>query len=658
MVGTFSVYHFSPINKTEKTSSEINELFIQSLDDKGLIMKQSDINAIYSAKYNLFNEIESRSDALINTYSSIYKRALVSLDSILSKLALKTLNFNENDTAYFLGSDATFYSKNIAAHSKRIEKYIKIKSYDRVINTDNYTALSEANFNIKANEFSKTIISKLQSNLKVLMENSYPYVESTYLNAICLRHDPHSSYFTEEKNREFSKQLSSSVESFGFYIDENENGVCFVSYIEPGGAAWQSNEVNEEDVVLSIKLGADLLTNEDKTAEDFQYKLDNTNEKKITITLKKQNGLIKKVTLVKQKTTSVDNSVKGYLLSNDVQKIGYISLPSFYTDMDNNVLPGCANDVAKELLKMENDSIKGLILDLRNNGGGSMMEAMNLAGIFINEGPLFIYKEKNKKPFLYKDINRGSIFKKPIIVLINELSASASELFSNIVKDYNLGLIVGQTSYGKGTAQFVIPLDTTLLKNNSSKNKAKDFIKITNGKFYRLNCSTHQGVGVIPDIQLPNSPGLSSYKESKEKFYLPADSVVKKIIYSPNTKINIDLIRSHSISRVAKSPLFKRYINISDSINFLLNKTQKVILKHKDYLAYKQNSDKSYLSIENLLMTNQKTYSCLNNTFDAKLTEVNEQTIEFNSKIKKDIENDIFINEAYNIMNDMLNTKN
>ena len=109
--------------------------------------------------------------------------------------------------------------------------------------------------------------------------------------------------------------------------------------------------------------------------------------------------------------------------------------------MEENSLPGCANDVAKEILKLENDTISGLILDLRNNGGGSVKEAMNLAGIFIDEGPLFIIKEKNKRPGLIKDINRGSVFKKPVLVLINETSASASELFANIVKDYNLGVV-------------------------------------------------------------------------------------------------------------------------------------------------------------------------------------------------------------------------
>jgi len=557
------------------------------------------------------------------------------------------------------GSKKIVYSPNIKYHAKRIERYVKSKSYDRVVNTDDYEKLSETEFNAKAQVFAKTIITALQKNVQEEIKTCYRYVESTLLNAIALRYDPHSNYFTEEQNQEFNTQLSAQVESFGFFLDENEEGIINIAHIEPGGSAWMSNEVNEGDGFISVKIGNEKITNEELNAYEIQDKLDKTKEDKILLTVKKQNGLIKIVKLIKQKTASVDNSVKGYVLSYNNLKVGYISLPSFYTDMQEHNLPGCANDVAKEILKLEDDSIKGLIIDLRNNGGGSMSEAMNLAGIFIDEGPLFIIKEKNRKPYLVKDINRGSLYKKPLLVMINETSASASELFSNIVKDYNLGVVVGQTSYGKGSAQNVLPLDTTLFysKNKDAIKNNVDFIKITNSVFYRLNCSTHQGNGVVPDVMLPPTPGYSMIKENKELYFLPPDSIVKKVIYNPNTKINFAPLQNNSKQRLAASKDFKRYLQISDSVSDVINKTRKVVLKFNDYKKFKKETDVLYNSLDNAFETNSNTINVFNNTFDLKLEQVNIAAKEFNSKIIQSIQKDIFINESFNIMNDLINQK-
>ncbi len=659
LTGTFGLYHYDPFQLSEKTAQEVVDLFITELDSRAMTIKESDVKLLKENSKEFFNQINSNNDAYIEKANTVYLKALKTVDSILTTLSTRTLNFNENDTSYFLpyGSKKIVYSPTIKYHAKRLERYIKSKSYDRVVNTDDYEKLSETEFNAKAQTFTKTIISNFQKNIQEEIKATYRYVESTLLNAITLRYDPHSNYFTEEQNQEFNTQLSAQVESFGFFLDENEEGIITIANIEPGGSAWMSNEVNEGDAFIFVKIGNEKITNEELNAYEIQDKLDKTKEDKILLTVKKQNGLIKTVKLIKQKTASVDNSVKGYVLSYNNLKVGYISLPSFYTDMEDHNLPGCANDVAKEILKLENDTIKGLIIDLRNNGGGSMGEAMNLAGIFIDEGPLFIIKEKNRKPSLVKDINRGSLYKKPLLVMINETSASASELFSNIVKDYNLGVIVGQPSYGKGTAQSILPLDTNLIysKNKDAVKNSGDFIKITNSKFYRLSGSTHQGNGVVPDVILPPTPGYGMTKENKELYFLPTDSIVKKVVYTPNPKLNTQPLQSSSAQRVAASKDFKRYLQISDSVNDVINKTQKVVLKFKEYKKFKKDTDILYNSLEKAFEVNSNTIKCLNNTFDLKLEQVNIAAREFNSKIIQSIQKDIFINESFNVMRDLIN---
>ena len=654
LIGTFGVFHYKPIAINEVTSGETVDLFVKDLDRIGIVLKQSDVNALELNKTQLFSQINDQKETYFENALLIYTKALTTVDSLLTVLSNKKLNFTENDTARSLPMNAkTFYSPSIKYHLKRLERNIKSRSFDRVANTDGYDKLTEVEFNTKASEFSKTIIANFQKNIKEMLSEANKTVETNLLNAIALRYDPHSNYFNQEQNKEFTKQLSAQVESFGFYLNEDDDGNIKVVYIEPGGSAWTSNEVNEGDLFISVKLAGSVITNDGNTAEDIQDKIDKTNENKLELTLKKQNGQLKTVKLIKQKTASVDNTVKGYVLKNKSGNIGYISLPSFYTDMEQNTAPGCANDVAKEILKLEGDSITGLIIDLRNNGGGSMLEAMNLAGIFVDEGPLFIYKEKNKKPSLVKDINRGSIFKKPLVVMINETSASASELFSNIIKDYNLGLVVGQTSYGKGTAQNIYPLDTNALRVRNGMATATDFIKVTQAKFYRLNNSTHQGTGVVPDVTLPSSPGYSIYKESKEAFFLESDIVTKNVVYTPNPAISVATIQQKSAERIQKSADFKRYKQSADSIVDFLNNPPKLVLKFKEFKKYQESSENLYNSYEKAVQSTSNDIKCLNNTFDKKIAEVSEQTKEFNAKVRESIEKDLFINEAFYIINDL-----
>jgi carboxyl-terminal processing protease len=655
LTGTFNALHISPIEFTPQTASQIIDLFVSNLDEKGIYLIQSDVNELKKKSNDLFTSISANTDESIERYHKIYKHALQRVDSILTIIETKKLNFQENDTLYYLPyTEKTYYSINTPRHKKRWEKNVKSRCFDKLVANEDADKLSEADANTKAQEFVTPLIAKMKKKLAEEIIESYQTVESTLLNAMALRYDPHSNYFTQEVKQNFDKHLSASLESIGAYFDEDEDGNTIISYIEPGGSAWKSNQVNENDFVMGIKIGSTYFSSQEFDAYELQSKLDNSKEKKITLTLKKGSNAPKEVVLIKQKIDSQENSVIGYILTDkSARKIGYIALPAFYTDGTNINLPGCANDVAKELLKLENEGIEGLILDLRNNGGGSMQETINLAGIFVDEGPLFIYKEKKKKPTLIKDGNRGSIYKKPLIVMVNELSASASELFSNIVQDYHLGLVVGQTTYGKGTAQVVSPLDTTLI-NSPKLATAKDFIKITQGKFYRLNTSTHQGKGVVPDIAFMPNQLYANYRENKELYYLQPDSVNKKVSYLPNSEIAIQGLKEASDKRFKASQKFKSYQAVSDTVSQYQTRQHSVLLKWKPYLKFEQTNEALFERLSTSLENTQSVITCNNNTFDAKLNEVNEYVKEFNQRIKKSIEQDFFIEEAVLIMNDFI----
>ena len=292
-------------------------------------------------------------------------------------------------------------------------------------------------------------------------------LKETYFNKIASCFDPHTNFFSPEQNEGFKEQLSTQEYSYGFEVDETKDGKIFIAALIPGGPAWKTGEIHKDDELLQVqangKAAVDIAT---VTIDEVDDLLNGASHDKLTIKIKKTNGTIRTVTVSKEKIETEEDVVKGYLLSGG-KKIGYISLPGFYTTWEDETGSGCANDMAKEIIKLKKENIDGLVLDLRYNGGGSMFEALQLCGIFIDEGPLAGIRDKTGKVIFHKDPNRGTIYDGPLVVMINNQSASASELVAAALQDYNRAVIVGSPSYGKATMQVVFPMDTTAGKKTN-----------------------------------------------------------------------------------------------------------------------------------------------------------------------------------------------
>jgi carboxyl-terminal processing protease len=228
------------------------------------------------------------------------------------------------------------------------------------------------------------------------------------------------------------------------------------------------------------------------------------------------------------------------------KKIGYIPLPSFYFDT-GNVSGGAAGDVAKAIIKLNKENIEGLILDLRFNGGGSIEEARELAGIFIDFGPVVMYKQADQTVSVLKDMTRGTVYNGPVIIMVNGFSASASELLAASLQDHKRAMIVGGRTYGKGTGQRIYPLTGS----------STDFAKVTLLKIYRINGKTYQHKGVIPDVTLPDVTQSLGDREADFAYALSSDSVTKKAYYTPLTMKALTPLAEKSMARVQQSQSFK-----------------------------------------------------------------------------------------------------
>lgn len=477
-----------------------------------------------------------------------------------------------------------------------------------------------------------------------------------YLTSIAWRYDPHTEYMNLHEKNEFETEMSASEYTVGCDLTENEKGEKVIGYLQPGSSAWVSGKLHKDDVLLKIKINNIETDAEDASLEELEAMLSGSSQDEVEITVRTKAGVVNTVKLNKDKISDEENVVKSYVVHGN-KNIGYINLPGFYsreTDKEDAVanFNGCANDVSKEIVKLKKDTIAGLIIDLRSNGGGSMWEAMQLAGIFIDIGPVASVKDRDGKIHFLKDPNRGTIYDGPLMILVNGASASASEFTSAALQDYNRALIVGGTTYGKGTAQIVMPLDTGII---SSNRKYEDFVKVTEEKFYRINGSTTQWQGVIPDISLPDLYDNDNYKEKANKSALQPDQS-KAGMYHPLPSLPIEELKIKSAQRVSNNTYYNEIKEFNKWVRSNYN-GRTIPLQWPTYIVhYKEITDKFSQLSDDETKKGSVSLVITNNSFDKETVVTSSQkSKEINDTYLKYLKTDRTLEEGYLIMMDWIN---
>ena len=374
--------------------------------------------------------------------------------------------------------------------------------------------------------------------------------------------------------------------------------------------------------------------------------MNNEDHQETTFRVKKKNGPITNVKLTKTVIKVEENSTRGYLLQHNDKQIGYLKIPGFYTDLESPNGLGVANDVAKEIFKLQQEKIEGLILDLRNNGGGSMKEAITLSGMFIDKGPISIVKTHKGNISTLRDPYRGKVFEKPILILVNQFSASASELFAGAMQDYHRAIIVGSPTYGKSTVQSIFPLD---------QNGELGFSKITIQKFYGINGTTHQFKGIQPDIVLPSVYDNLKRGERYLPYALASDSVEIQLEPKKLAAIPTLPLQKNSEQRVSANKSFDTIQKLREVF------TNEYLEKETEYALTVENIFNDISAFQKLInqlnevKTEKLSYQVKNTSSTNNLLIFNPDDKELNEKITKSIAEDIYIEEAYFILTDFIN---
>ena len=390
-------------------------------------------------------------------------------------------------------------------------------------------------------------------------------------------------------------------------------------------------------------------------AADAYEKINESIHDRLVFKFRKPDGTNKIVLLRKEKINNEENIVKGFVLKG-TKKIGYILLPGFYTEWENEAGSSCANDMAKEIVKLKKENIEGLILDVRFNGGGSVKEAIDMIGIFIDEGPLAAEKGGDGKQVTFRDPNRGTIYDGPMALMVNGQSASASEMLAASLQDYNRAVIIGSNTYGKATMQQMFLLDT-ITRRPFTGGGDKDAAKITIKKLYRLNGQSAQLNGVIPDVMLPDAFDAIDYREKFQKFSLPADTAKRNTFYKPLSVLPIAELAKQSATRLGTDPDFndiKKTVAIQRKLVQLTSQT--IPLKWDGFEKWMQENE-AQSEGNRTNTTSTALFSVENHSQDRQLLQNNLSDKEINSAWLQNVAADIYTQETFRVLTDLIQLK-
>lgn len=655
--------HFQPIEWNDATSGLLYDKWLEKLDEEKLFLTASDISQLTVYKPKLDDELLGKDWRFFDLSVNLYSRRLQQADSMIQLFTAKPFDFSKPDDFKWPYNE---YAANEQEIGQRWLRFLKWRTLDEISDKllgknkrlDKAIPAEFAQMELAARQKIKKQELTYIKNLKGTPESFLAGMQNSYLETISWCYDPHTEYMSIAAKKEFETEMSAAEFSVGFDYEENDKGDKVISYLQPGGSAWRSGKLHTGDVLQKIKINNVETDIESISKDELDKLLGSASNQELELTVKTSAGEQNTVKLTKEKITDEESVVKSYVLRGK-KNIAYINLPGFYSREDEATdenaaasYQGCANDVSKEIVKLKKDTIQGLILDLRFNGGGSMWEAMQLAGIFIDIGPVASVKDRDGKVHFLKDPNRGTIYDGPMIVLINGASASASEFLSAALQDYNRALIVGGTTYGKGSAQLILPMDTALTFSN---NNYTDFVKVTEEKFYRVNGSTVQWKGVVPDITLPDVYADDAFREKANKSALQPDNS-KTGMYEALKALPVQSLAAASSQRLAADPYFKAIA----SFNTWMSQRRKSLQVPLQWPAFAENINKTLEMFQSLRDEDDgKMVTGLhvtNNSFDAEgIRQSTERSNQINNVYLRHIQADKVIDEAYKIMMDWIN---
>ncbi len=655
--------HYAPLEIDDKFSDKAFESYIKNLDPNKRIFLQSDIKKLNSQfKSKIDNEFFAGELTFFETTLNIFLKRLKYLEPVFDEIFQKGFDFEKEENLEF-DVDKSQFPKNDKIQTDFWRKYLKYQTLSQFANKkenqEKAIQRKDTNFKIQSVDslYAQSIRNVKKSNqqwfqrMTDLQRRDHLAI---FINSLTNIFDPHTNYYPPKDKENFDINISGRLEGIGATLVQKDGYIQIVRVV-PGGPAFKQSTLGAKDIILKVKQeGEEAVDISGWRIDDAIKIIRGKKGTTVTLTIKKPNESIEEMSIVRDVVVIEETYAKSLLLQDeDKTKVGYIYLPGFYTDFSKSGGRTCWKDVKKEIEKIDQDQAEALIIDLRNNGGGSLNDVVQMGGLFISKGPIVQVKYKTEKPYVMKDRDPQTHWEKPLVIMVNEFSASASEILAAAMQDYQRAVIVGSPhTHGKGTVQRFIDLNR-MVRNGSHGDLGA--VKLTTQKFYRINGESTQLKGVIPDIILPD---FFSYLETGEKEYqyaLEWDKIEAQEYQKFDLKIDLQDIIAKSKSRVNKDSTFiqteqvaqtwkkdKENTNYSLQINRYINDMR----KRKEQRKFQNNLYKKIEAFDlQSLSADWPTLAADSNKFS---------TFE---KWRKELQKDHHLFESLQIAEDLINAK-
>jgi len=656
LMSVLNQVHYVPLKIDDDFSEKAFDLYLKRLDASKKFLLKSDIELLSKYRKGIDDEIKNGTFNFYNLSEDLINKRIKEKENWGKEFLSTPLNYDSDEDYESDGEKLKFAETEIDLKKEwhKMFKYQVLSRLDDMLtNQEKAKAKKDSVYTEKSYDSLEVDARRktLKANadwFKRLNKITSKDRFSIYLNTFTGLYDPHTEYFAPKEKKKFDQSMSGQFEGIGARLDGRE-GVLKVSEIIPGSPSFKQGELKTGDEIHKVAQGSNEpvdITNMDK--DDAIDLIRGKKGTEVRLTIKKPDGSFKVIPIIRDVIETDETYAKSAIIDNQ-KKIGYIYLPMFYADFTRNGAHRCCTDMKKELEKLKKQGVEGVIVDLRDNGGGSLQEVVDMAGLFISKGPIVQVKDKMGKISVMEDKNSDVTWDGPLVVMINHNSASASEILAASMQDYKRGVIIGTQSFGKGTVQAFYNLDQYVMPQFDSIRPLGE-VKITNQKFYRINGGATQLKGVMPDIVLPDPYAQFDLGEKELDFPMPWDEI-NKATYKEESSINYSKIKKGSADRVKLSNAFK-----------LIEIESKELKSKKDDTKYSLKLEK-YRAEQKQIREQFKKYDELKQdikNFSAKLMDVDKEklqadTIKLNREIKwtKNIQKDNYIFEASNILLDM-----
>ena len=634
--------HYNSIDLDDNFSVKIFDDFISKLDPQKRFFTVNDIRQLNRYKYKIDDQIKNYQLEFFEETYKTYNQRVIDAKLFVDKVFETDFDFSENEFID-LNNDSIPFSIGKNQLFERWRKQIKYSVLDIV--TQRYSSDS-----LDFNEIKINAISTVKKNTNDFFDYANELDRddwfSVFVNSFVSQFDPHTFYFKPDDKEKFDVSISGKFDGIGARLSKADGNVKIVDVII-GGPVWRDKLLDVGDVILAVGQG------DDELVSIYGMKLDDSIKlikgpagTVVTLRVKKIDGQIQDVKIKRDEVELEETFAKSTVISKNDNNYGYISLPKFYADFDNYKNRNSANDVKNEIIKLKNNGIQGLILDLRNNGGGSLQTVVEMTGLFIEKGPIVQVKSiGNRKKVLY-DRDPQVYWDGPLVLLINEMSASASEIISAALQDYNRAIIIGsEKSFGKGTVQNIIDLNRFI----SNTNYDMGALKVTTDIFYRINGESVQLEGVQSDIIIPDSYMYIFNGERDEKNPIKWD----KIGPATYTKWNkysdkFNYVKDQINKKLDQNKLIN---NIYDRAEWIRNQQnlKNVPLNIVEYKKYQKNQKQKASQFDNISKyQNELSFNLLK--AEKPFINANRELFEARAKWHESLSKDIFIDQAVNAL--------